>query len=80
MIGELPWATCELFLRSSMAKLVGANVDEVNILNFLTVNLHLLMVNLKFNIIILYLILYSQLKFFIFRFHFTNQLVKDVKF
>ena len=28
-----------------MAKLVGATVDEVNVLNFLSVNLHLLMVN-----------------------------------
>lgn len=46
--GELPWACCEDPLRPSMAKLVGAaHIDEVNIMNFLTVNLHLLMVLLR---------------------------------
>lgn len=43
--GELPWATCEDPLRPAMAKIVGAKTDEVNVLNFLTVNLHLMMIS-----------------------------------
>jgi kynureninase len=43
--GELPWADCEMPLKPAMAKLVGAKSEsEINILNFLTVNLHLLMI------------------------------------
>lgn len=45
MEGDLPWATCEEFLRPQMAKIVGASMDEVNVLNFLTVNLHLMMIS-----------------------------------
>jgi kynureninase len=44
MEGELPWASCEEPLRAPLAKLVGANVDEVNVMNFLSVNLHIMMV------------------------------------
>lgn len=42
--GELPWATCQEALRPLVAKLVGAKFDEVDIMNFLTVNLHVLMI------------------------------------
>lgn len=45
VLGELPWATCEDPLRPAMAKLIGASIDEVNLMNFLSVNLHLLMVS-----------------------------------
>ncbi len=44
-MGELKWAECDEPLKPAMARLVGAtSTDEVNILNFLSVNLHLLMV------------------------------------
>lgn len=43
--GDLPWATCEDVIRPSMAKVVGARTEEVNLMNFLTVNLHLMMIS-----------------------------------
>jgi kynureninase len=43
--GDLPWATCEELLRPQMGRIVGAKTDEVNVMNFLTVNLHLMMIS-----------------------------------
>ncbi|CAF0890984.1 unnamed protein product [Brachionus calyciflorus] len=43
--GELPWAECNEPLRPAMARLVGAKTEEVDLMNFLTVNLHLMMVS-----------------------------------
>lgn len=40
--GYLPAAFCDLPPKNSMAKLVGANEDEIAIMNGLSVNLHIL--------------------------------------
>lgn len=41
--GEFPWMPYHEFLTDTMADLVGANADEVVMMNSLTVNLHLMM-------------------------------------
>ncbi len=41
--GEFPWMPYHEFLTETMAVLVGANADEVVMMNSLTVNLHLMM-------------------------------------
>ncbi|KAF5890880.1 kynureninase, partial [Clarias magur] len=43
VMGSRPWAWAENNLEALMAKVVGANPEEVALLNGLTVNLHLLM-------------------------------------
>jgi kynureninase len=43
--GAHPWATYPDELSASMARLVGANTDEVFVMNGLTVNLHFLLVS-----------------------------------
>ena len=43
--GDRPWATYPDALSASMARLVGANADEVFVMNALTVNLHLMLVS-----------------------------------
>ncbi|XP_071853962.1 kynureninase-like isoform X2 [Apostichopus japonicus] len=44
-LGDIPWAFCDEVMQVDMSKLVGANPEEVAIMNGLTVNLHLLMVS-----------------------------------
>jgi len=43
-LGDLPWAEGDLCLDEQMAKMVGAQQQEISVMNGLTVNLHLLMV------------------------------------
>ena len=43
MEGEFPWLPYHEFLTETMAKLVGGQLDEVVMMNSLTVNLHLMM-------------------------------------
>lgn len=43
--GDLPWVSCEECVNPSMARIVGASTEEVNVMNFLTVNLHLMMIS-----------------------------------
>ena len=43
--GDQPWNSFENSNKPLMAKLVGAKLDEIAIMNFLSVNLHLLMVS-----------------------------------
>ena len=40
-----PWFSYHAFLREPMAKIVGANPDEVVVMNSLTTNLHLMMIS-----------------------------------
>jgi kynureninase len=40
-----PWLFYQEYMRSSLAKIVGAKEDEVTVMNTLTVNLHLLMLS-----------------------------------
>ena len=41
--GTRPWVKFHLSLKESMAKVVGANADEVTLMNTLSVNLHLML-------------------------------------
>ncbi|HRH48796.1 MAG TPA: kynureninase [Panacibacter sp.] len=43
--GKNPWLFYHEFLRGSLAKIVGANPEEVTVMNALTVNLHLMMLS-----------------------------------
>jgi len=43
--GELPWQQCDEFLVDQMAPLVGAQTNEVALMNGLTVNEHLLLIS-----------------------------------
>lgn len=43
--GEMPWMHYHKFLQPQSAQLVGANSDEVVVMNTLTTNLHLMMVS-----------------------------------
>ncbi|XP_022103616.1 kynureninase-like [Acanthaster planci] len=43
--GSMPWAMSDELLVGKMAKLVGANEDEVAIMNGLSVNIHMLLVS-----------------------------------
>ncbi len=43
--GSHPWLYYQDYLRPSMAKIMGCGVDEVTVMNTLTVNLHLLMLS-----------------------------------
>lgn len=43
--GELPWQQCDEFLVEQMAPLVGAQTNEVALMNGLTVNEHLLLIS-----------------------------------
>lgn len=43
--GANPWLFYHEFLRGSLAKIVGANREEVTVMNALTVNLHLMMLS-----------------------------------
>lgn len=43
--GEMPWMHYHKFLQPQTAQLVGANPDEVVVMNTLTTNLHLMMVS-----------------------------------
>lgn len=43
--GKNPWLFYHEFLRVSLAKIVGANVDEITVMNALTVNLHFMMLS-----------------------------------
>lgn len=43
--GERPWVSYHMDLAEPMANIVGANKDEVTLMNTLTVNLHLMMVS-----------------------------------
>ncbi len=43
--GKNPWLFYHEFLRGSLAEIVGANPEEVTVMNALTVNLHLMMLS-----------------------------------
>ncbi|XP_072036164.1 kynureninase-like [Amphiura filiformis] len=43
--GEIPWTRCDEMVTGDLAKLVGAEKEEVVVMNGLSVNLHLLMVS-----------------------------------
>lgn len=43
-LGERPWAHTDDFVRSQMARVVGAEREEVAVMNGLTTNLHLMMI------------------------------------
>jgi kynureninase len=44
-LGDLPWESSEDHLKPGMARLAGALDQEVSVMNFLTVNLHLLLIS-----------------------------------
>ncbi|XP_074656146.1 kynureninase-like [Tubulanus polymorphus] len=43
--GDLPWAHCDEKINARVARLVGGNSDEVQLMNGLTVNLHFLLIS-----------------------------------
>jgi len=47
-MGEMPWNRCDEHTVDGNAELVGAEPDEIAVLTGLSVNIHLLMVNLFF--------------------------------
>ncbi|ELU10483.1 hypothetical protein CAPTEDRAFT_19176 [Capitella teleta] len=44
-MGEMPWAWCEDVVKEDVARIVGADPEEVSIMNGLTINLHLLLIS-----------------------------------
>lgn len=47
MSGEVPWAHCDEYCLEGVGRLVGAKKEEVSVCNSLTVNIHVLLVNVK---------------------------------